>query len=324
MTVARIVDAEENMLTNYDLWASLDASGFAVYRLRELELARFDLTIEQAAILRLLKTLRRGTTIKEIKDFTLRQQNSISILINRMVGTGLVTKEKKAGGRDLTMLITDEGRRLLKKTYSTCLQEAFSVLSQDQKVELSSSLGSLYQEARSLLLPQKPPFMQYISRNNPSTPSIDNDSGNDAPSDYLLWSRLDSARFAVSRLRELELAPFGLGVEQATIMRVLHDHADCLTFRDLEDASLRQHHSVSTLVNRMTKMGLTRIEAKPRRERYRIFITPKGKNLLAGIKTISIDMVFSSLTASEKRELRTSLLSVYGKARALLGASDMG
>ena len=324
MTIPRIVEVEEDVLTNYDLWASLDASGFAVYRLRELELARFDLTIEQAAILRLLKTLRRGTTIKEIKDFTLRQQNSISILINRMEGTGLVTKEKRAGGRDLTMLITDEGRRLLKKTYSTCLEEAFSVLSQDQKMELSSSLGSLYQKARSLLVPEKPPFLQYVTRDSPTTASIDKDSGSDTPSDYLLWSRLDSARFAVSRLRELELAPFGLSVEQAAILRVLHDHADSLTFRDIEDAGLRQHHSVSTLVNRMTKMGLTKIEAKQRRERYRIFITQKGRNLLAGITTISLDMVFSSLTTSEKRELRRSLLSIYRKARALLGASDLG
>jgi DNA-binding MarR family transcriptional regulator len=323
MTVARI-DIEEDSLTNYDLWASLDASGFAVYRLRELELAQFDLTIEQAAILRLLKTLRRGTTVKEIKDFTLRQQNSISILINRMVGTGLVTRERKPGERDLTVIITEEGRRLLKKISSTCLQEAFSVLSQDRKVELSRSLSSLYQKARSLLVPEKPPFMQYIDRDNPATPSIDEVNSNDVPSDYLLWSRIDGARFAVSRLRELELAPFSLSVEQATILRVLHDHADSLTFRDLEDASLRQHHSVSTLINRMTKMGLTRIEGRPRRERYRIFITPRGKKLLAGIKTISIDMVFSSLTTSEKRELRISLLSIYRKARALLGTSDLG
>ncbi len=323
MTVSRIV-LEENTLTNYDLWASLDASGFAVYRLRELELAQFDLTIEQAAILRLLKTLRRGTTVKEIKDFTLRQQNSISILINRMVGAGLVTKERKAGERDLTMLVTEEGRGLLRKISSTCLAEVFSVLSQDQKVELSNSLGSLYQKARSLLVPEKPPFMQYITRDSPTIPSIDIDSGSGVPSDYLLWSRLDSARFAVSRLRELELAPFGLSVEQATIMRVLHDHADSLTFRDLEDATLRQHHSVSTLVNRMTKMGLTRIEAKPRRERYRISITSKGKNLLAGIRTMSVDMAFSSLAISEKRELRIFLLSIYRKARALLGASDLG
>ncbi len=323
MTVARM-DVEERSLTNYDLWASLDACGFAVYRLRELELARFNLTTEQAALLRLLKTLPRGTTVKDIKDFTLRQQNSISILINRMVGTGLVTKERKGGDRDLTMLITEEGRRLLKKISSTCLEEAFSVLSQEQKLELNSSLGSVYQKARSLLVPEKPPFMQYITRDNPTTPSIDKDSGNEAPSDYLLWSRLDSARFAVSRLRELELAPFGLSVEQATIMRVLHDHADSLTFRDLEDATLRQHHSVSTLVNRMTRMGLTRIEARPRRERYRIFITPKGRNLGARIKTISVDMAFSSLAIGEKRELRMSLLSIYRKARALLGASDLG
>ncbi len=310
--------------SNYDLWALLDATAFAVYRLRELELAQFGLTIEQAAVLRLLKTLRRGTTVKEIKDLTLRQQNSISILINRMVGMGLVAKERRAKERDLTVQIAEEGRRLLKKISTTCLGDAFSVLSPDRKAEMSHSLRSVYDEARGLLAPDKPRFMQYINRDAPKVTSAQENNGNGVPSDYMLWSQLDSTRFAISRLRELELAPFGLTVEQASILRVLLDQAGPVTFKDLEDASLRQHHSVSTLVNRMTKMGLVRIEVKPRRRRYRIFVTPKGRNLVAGIKTMAIDMVFSSLAMNEKSELWVVLFSICRKARALLGASDIG
>ncbi|MFH0810988.1 MAG: hypothetical protein V2A77_11070, partial [Pseudomonadota bacterium] len=60
-------------LSSYDLWALLDATGFVVYRLRELELAEFDLTVEQAAVLRLLKAVRRGMTAGQIRDLTLRQ-----------------------------------------------------------------------------------------------------------------------------------------------------------------------------------------------------------------------------------------------------------
>ncbi len=311
-------------LSNYDLWALLDAAGFAVYRLRELELAEFDLTIEQAAVLGLLKAVRRGMTVGQIKDVTLRQQNSISVLTNRMVTMGLVTKERMPGDRDLTILITQEGRRLLRKIPATCLQEAFSELTEESKRELAQSLSSLYGNARSLLVPDKPPFMQYLTRDLPAAPPAEEGNSDNTTSDYMLWSRLDSTRFAISRLRELELAPLDLSVEQASVLRILMNGVGSLTFKDIEDASLRQHHSVSTLVNRMTKTGLVRMKTEPGRKRNRIFITSKGKNLLAGIKTMAIDMVFTSLPSSEKRGLRASLLSVHWRARDLLGASKLG
>jgi DNA-binding MarR family transcriptional regulator len=316
-------DNDGPSLAGFDPWALLDATGFAVYRLRELELAEFDLTIEQAAVLGLLKALRRGMTAGQIKDLTLRQQNSISVLTKRMVALGLVTKERVPGNRDLTILITQEGRRLLRKIPVTCLREAFSELTEDGRRGLAQSLLSLYRNARGLLVPDKPPFMQYVTRGLPTVPPAEESSSDSTPSDYILWSRLNSTRFAISRLRELELAPLGLSVEQASVLRILMDAAGSLTFKDIEDASLRQHHSVSVLVNRMTKTGLVRMKAEPGTRRYRIFITSKGKNLLAGVKTMATDMVFASLTGTEKRELRASLRSVYGRARDLLGASKL-
>ena len=324
MKIAVDKHVNDRLPSNYDLWALLDATGFAVYRLRELELAEFDLTIEQAAVLRLLKAVRRGMTVAQIQEFTLRRQNSISILINRMIRMGLATKERQPGERDLTIHITEEGRRLLKKIPATCLEEAFSELGEERKRELARLLRSLHGKARSLLVPDRPPFMQYVTGDIRTAPPPEENNNDLAPSDYGLWSQLDSTRFAISRLRELELAPFGLTVEQASILRVLSNEAGSLTFRDIEDVSLRQHHSVSTLVNRMTKMGLARIEAKPGRKRYRVFITPKGKKLLAEVKTIAVDMVFSSLTRTEKQELWVSLLSVHHTARDLLGASEVG
>lgn len=314
----------EGLASNHDLWSLLDATGFAVYRLRELELAQFHLTIEQAAILRLSKTARRGITVRQIKDFTLRQQNSISILINRMVGMGLISKENVAGQRDLAILITQEGLRLLKQITVTCLEDVFSELPENRKTELAYSLRSLYQKARGLLVPDEPPFMRYVAPDASASMPTEEKNSDGVPSDYLLWSRLDSTRFAISRLRALELSRFGLSVEQASILRVLVDRVGPSTFKDLEDASLRQHHSVSTLVNRMMKMGLVRIEAKAARKRYHIFATPKGKRLLAGINTLAIDMAFSALTPSEKHELGVLLLPIYRKARRLLGACEMG
>lgn len=322
MTVNKLTD--ERPISTYDLWALLDATGFAVYRLRELELAQFDLTVEQAAVLGLLKAARRGMTVGQIKELTLRQQNSISILINRMVGMGLVTKERRLGERDLTILTTQEGRRLLKKIPTSCLQDTFSDLTEETKREFAQLLRSVYRRSRSLLVPDKPPFVRFVTPDLTATSSVEDGDSDRAPSDYMLWSRLDSTRFAVSRLRELELAAFGLTVEQASFLRVLVDSVGSLTLKDIEDASLRQHHSVSTLVNRMTKTGVVRIEREPGKRRNRIFVTPKGKKLMAGIGTIAVDMAFSSLTERERQELWVSLLSVYSRARDLLGTSKVG
>ena len=85
------------MSSDRSLWALLDATGFAIYRLHELELARIGLTIEQAVLLSLIQSTDHGATIKWIKDTTLRQQNTISITMDRMVRAGLVAKERRPG-----------------------------------------------------------------------------------------------------------------------------------------------------------------------------------------------------------------------------------
>ena len=232
---------------------------------------------------------------------------------------GLVTKERRPGEKELTILIADEGRRLLRKIPTTSLEKVFAVLPQERR-QFARSLRSLNEKARSLLVPGKPPFMQYVSQDIATRQPDENSDDNKLPSDYILWSQLDSTRFAISRLRELELAPYGLSVEQSSILRVLLNAGGSLTTKDLEDISLRQHHSVSTLVNRMEKMGLVGRQKRPGESRYRVFITPRGKKLFGGIAAVAVDMTFSSLTGSEKRQLDVFLRSLYLRARDLLGA----
>jgi len=310
-------------LSDYELWAFLDATGFAVSRLRELELARSHLTIEQASVLSLIRRMDLGITAKEIKDATLRQQNSISILLNRMARSGLVTKNRRTGERESRIVMTEAGRTLLNEISTASLKELFSVMSSKEKRQLACSLRTLREKARALLLPDMPPFMRHITDGEAVGPAKHEDAGHGRFSDYAVWSSLDATRFAISRLREIELSRFGLTLEQSSILKVLSARNAALTLKDMEDITLRQHHSVSTLVNRMIGMGLLARQKSEGERGHRVFVTSAGRDLFSRITTVAIDMTFSVLNERDKRRLATCLRSLYSHARNLLEAPSV-
>ncbi len=313
--------AAVRQVSDYELWAQLDASGFAIYRVRELELARFHLTVEQASVLRVLQSANHPLTAKSIRDMTLRQQNTISILVARMAAAGLVTNDNRPGRRESEITITPEGRRLLEGVPAEGLERVFSVLGGAEKKRLARYMRSLNDKARSLLVPEGSAFMQYIAPRKEMARSGPSEIQS-APSAYVLWSLVDSARFAISRLRVLELAQYGLTVEQASMLRVLagaRQAGRSLTTGRLEDITLRQHHSVSTLIERMTRAGLTERDKLPGERRYRVKVTQKGKDLLEGLTAVGLEMTFSALQESDKEDFRVRLVSLHRKAREMLG-----
>jgi DNA-binding MarR family transcriptional regulator len=308
----------ERASSDYELWASLDASGFAIYRVRELELAPFHLTVEQAATLRTLQAAPEGLDLRTLGDLTLRQQNSTAVLIRRMEAAGLVENKEVPGRNRLEASITAEGRSVLGRLPANGLARTFSVLEVEEKRQLSRSMLSLYERARSLLLPRGPAFMQYVTGQQTQTPPAENQKGR-LPSDYLLWSQLDGTRFAISRLRELELSQYGLTVEQASMLHILTNSPGPVTARYLEDHSLRQHHSVSTLLRRMTRRGILDRVKIPNERGHRFGVTEDGRSLFAGLTSVALELTFAVLKDTDKRRLHVSLRSLNRKAREILG-----
>ncbi len=309
-------DAPEGPLRNYNLWTLLDATGFAVFRLFQLELAETRLTVEQLALLR--HVANGSATVREITQSTLRQQSTVSILVRRMMASGLVTKDRPPEARESRIAVTRQGVNLLRKATAASLEAAFADLWPRERDSLCGALRSLEVRARALLVPSAGPLLRYPAQTVPP----EEVAPCHGPSGYELWLRLDGTRFAVSRLRELELARFGLTVEQATVLMVLHGGAS-LTTKDFEDITLRQHHSVSTLVARMANDGLVERHRVPGERTYRISATAEGKCLYDSVTTTAIDVAFSCLGESEKRRLAVFLFRVFTKARHLLGASHV-
>jgi len=308
------------------LWAMVNCAGFAISKLRELELAKFGLTLEQSSILHI--TLDHGGTIaiKEITDETMRQPNSVYILLNRMQKTGLISKSGKRESGGTLITITEVGNSLLKKITSISLEEVFSVLQEEDKIRFVALLGSLLDRSRYLLgLNYVPPIMKFLNSSSeipdkPKPKYFVTDKG--LPSGITLWSILNGTRFAISRLRELELAKFGLTLEQSSILFILLEHDGTTNIKEITNETMRQLNSVYTLLNRMQKMGIvnrTRKKESGGSGSTLVTITEDGRSLFKKLPTVSLKLVFEPLGAQERMQLAEILRVLIERSRDLLG-----
>jgi DNA-binding MarR family transcriptional regulator len=153
-----------------------------------------------------------------------------------------------------------------------------------------------------------------INRDSPAE-----DTNFNPDNDHDIWVLLDQAHFAVTRSRLLELAQYNLTKEQAQVLYVLKIRGGSATMNQIASFTLRQRHSVSTLVNRMEKAGLVKKVKVSKEKVFKVIMTKKGKDRYEGVTRESIEMIFSSLSAADKRKLVLYLNQLQKQARSLLG-----
>ena len=134
-----------------------------------------------------------------------------------------------------------------------------------------------------------------------------------------IWVLFDRTHFAVARSRLLELAQFHLTKEQAQILYVLRFYGGSTNMTQIAAFTMRQRHSVSTLVDRMEKVGLVKKVKVPNKKGYKVIITNKGRERYQKVTIKSIEMIFDSLSAADRRKLQESLNMLQNKARNMLG-----
>ena len=307
-----------NNLSDTDLWCLIVRTWYAISRLRELELAQFGLTVEQSSILKIMSLRDGSITAKELEYLTMRQQHSISTLINRMSKSGLVDKVKQPNERRHRIVVTPEGEKINNQVTYASIELVFSSLTESERDLYSHYVRTIYAKARELLgLSHNIPFLK------PSDFTFAVQKGNipaDSAVPYMkMWALLDTAGFAILRLRKLELAKLNLTSEQSMVLSVIHHCGGTTTAKDIERFTTRQHHSISTLINRMVKNGLVIKTKFPNEKMYRISMTPEGEKQFNKITIDSIEIIFDFLTEKTKRELAGLLLSLYSEATSLLG-----
>ena len=145
---------------DFELWSTLQGAEEVISKARGKELNQFQLTIAQAQILHRLMNADKGLTIYEISRWSIKELASILTLINRMDKIGLV--EKRRGEKNkINVKITEKGRSLYLKTSRHSIDMIFSILSNDEKQLLKSSLLKLRDHGRELLgVDFIPPFLK--------------------------------------------------------------------------------------------------------------------------------------------------------------------
>jgi DNA-binding MarR family transcriptional regulator len=320
--MSKLIADESNKIKEFSSWMLFNLARNSVYRLRELELAQFGLTVEQSTILYLLMSRGGSATAKTIEYLTLRQHHSISTLINRMIKMNLVAKKKSPDSQKFEIVITKHGEDLHKKVPLHSIEMAFSSLKLREKERFYAYLVTVLGKARDLLGQSfVAPFLEDSDGEN----NWDlNRNGNDkveSPTDFEIWTLFNRTQNSIYRIRELELAQFGLTVEQSAILNLLLDRGGSTTAKTIEYLTLRQHHSISTLINRMIKMNLVAKKKSPGSKKFEISITQHGEELYKKAPIHSIEIVFSPLKAKDRERLNDYLITILEKARDLLGLS---
>jgi DNA-binding MarR family transcriptional regulator len=299
-----------------DLWLLLGNTWTIILRLYELELGQMGLTPEQATILRIIQDNGNATTARELEKVTMRQQNTISILTNRMIKMGLLTRVKKPGKKGYEIFLTKEGKSQLKRVKMKAIDMTFSSLTEEEKLQLVRCLFPLYKKARSLLVvAHVPPFLQLISDGSESRMK----NPEEDLSNKKVWTLLDRTGFGIFRLLELEVTTLGLTMGQMRVLRILSDNGGTATYKNLESVTTRQRHSISTLINRMVKIDLVNNQKSPTGRWYTVSFTKKGEEMLHRIPMLAIENTISTLSENQKSQLTILLNTLNAKARGLLG-----
>jgi DNA-binding MarR family transcriptional regulator len=132
-----------------------------------------------------------------------------------------------------------------------------------------------------------------------------------------LWILLDQARDVIAKCREMELNHFQLTRVQASVLYILIRENRGMSISEISNWNLRELHSVLSLVNRMSKIGL--VTKNKENGKIKIAITEAGINAYTNSTRRSIEMIFSSLDDNEKKELVNTLKIIRSKGRELLG-----
>jgi DNA-binding MarR family transcriptional regulator len=144
-----------------NLYILLDQTNCIVTNAVDLELKRLQMTQPQVRVLTMLSREDRPVTLDELANWTLKEFNSVSTLINRMEKKGLVKKIKKEGELKTYVVLTEKGNNLYhKQVTERSLHLIFEKLTKQEQQQLNQLLKKVRDTTRDILgLDYRPPFL---------------------------------------------------------------------------------------------------------------------------------------------------------------------
>ena len=134
--------------------------------------------------------------------------------------------------------------------------------------------------------------------------------------DAALWMWLSRTRDAIIRTRERELRQYNISCIQSTVMQIIQALGDKATPAEISRWAFRESQSVSELLNRMEKEGLVeKIKDLDRKNMVRVVLTERGLEAYRQVQKYEmVHKVMSSLSATERKQLRNTLKKVWNRA----------
>lgn len=144
-----------------NLYILLDQVDSIVTNAIELELKHLRVTQPQVRILTMLSRENRPVTLEDLANWTLKEFNSVSTLINRMEKKGLIKKTKKSGDLKTYVILAEKGSNLYHHNVTErSIHLIFDRLSKEEMKQFEDLLLKVRDATRDLLgLNYKPPFM---------------------------------------------------------------------------------------------------------------------------------------------------------------------
>ena len=126
----------------YELWVLLQQAHYIMGKLREQELKELNVSITQAKVLAIIKSLDSPATPAEIARHVLRAPHTVSELISRMAAQGLVHKVKDLDRKNMVRIeITDKGEQVYEESKKMkYVSEAMSQLPEADRKNLNTYL----------------------------------------------------------------------------------------------------------------------------------------------------------------------------------------
>ena len=134
---------------DYNLWTLLGLTRDAIQRARQKELAQYNISSRQSAVLFIVRAIGDKATPAEISRWLFRESHSISDLLSRMERQGLVRKVKDLDRKNQVRIeLTQKGHEVYQQSYKReSIHRILSFLSEEQRKQLGSSLQTLRDKA---------------------------------------------------------------------------------------------------------------------------------------------------------------------------------
>jgi len=145
---------------DYELWVLLAQTREAMYKARQKELTKYNISPRQSAVLSIIKALGDGVAPAEISRYLFREHHSVTELLGRMEKDGLVRKVKDEDKKGrVKIFLTPKGQQVYTHSMKRkSIKEIISCLSEEERQQLRSFLKRLRDNALKVAAVRELPF----------------------------------------------------------------------------------------------------------------------------------------------------------------------